>query len=48
MVLDSASRHLAIEAEGEGRDDLPFFFYDGPNELSEHFRPNDRMKRSLA
>ena len=35
MVLDSASRNLAIEAKGEGRDDPPFFFMVRLNELAD-------------
>ena len=32
MVLDSASRNLAIEAKEKGGDDLPFFFMVSLNE----------------
>jgi hypothetical protein len=34
-VLDSASRHLAIEAKGEGRGHLPFFFMVRLNEFAD-------------
>jgi hypothetical protein len=35
MVLDSASRNLAIKAKGEGRDNLPFFFMIDLNKLAD-------------